>query len=270
MKISVIIPHYYRAALLEKTLIQYAAFGGLPISEVEFIIVDDSGNQDAEFWKVIERMCRMLDIKPFSIDEGTRNPILPLNFGIRQAQGEFILITQPECVPITLDCLAKIYERMNDKTYLSCSCYSMSEVNAAQFVVRDWDFKFENRAATFDGDDGWYQHGQFNNRNLPFCACIPRQAIVDIGGYDEDLTGTVYYDDDDIRDRLFRYGLAPVNADDIICLHLWHYAKKWHMEGGEERARALYLSKKDGPIERNVGREWGTPKKGIWGPHGLV
>jgi GT2 family glycosyltransferase len=276
VKISVIIPHYKRAALLEKTLLEYAISNdvGFLEKEVEFIVIDDSGNSDAGFWAAIERIRRFkfMNIRAFSIDEGTHNLVIPMNFGIRQAEGEYVLFSHAECAPVTADILSKTYERMDENTFLTFACYSMSEASTVRFIANDWPGNLLPRPACFDGDDGWYNHSQCNARALYFAACINRETLIAMGGLDEDYANAHSYDDDDFRERCIKHGLKVSIADDLICVHQWHYADggRWQTNEGRECGRILYESKRGGPVVRNVGREWGTPKKGIWQDGRLV
>jgi len=58
---------------------------------------------------------------------------------------------------------------------------------------------------------------------LPFCMMINRDEFISIGGYDEDLTGHSY-DDDDIVERLIANGCKHHKVDASI-IHLYHSRK---------------------------------------------
>jgi glycosyltransferase involved in cell wall biosynthesis len=276
VKISVIIPHYKRAALLEKTLLEYAISNdvGFLEKEVEFIVIDDSGNSDAGFWAAIERIRRFkfMNIRAFSIDEGTHNLVIPMNFGIRQAQGEYVLFSHAECAPVTGYILSRAYERMSENDFITLACYSLTKDSPTRFMAHDWPENLLPRPACFDGDEGWYNHSRYNPRALYFAGCINRKVLVAMGGLDEDYANAHSYDDDDFRDRCIKHGLKVSIADDLVYVHQWHYADstRWQTPEGREQGRVLYEAKKNGPAVRNVGREWGTPKKGIWQDGRLV
>jgi len=265
MKLSILIPYMNRAALLDATLQRYASTNGKFLSECEFIIVDNSGNHDRDFWKVCkENAARGLTIRPFSINEGTCNIVIPLNFGVRIARGEYIVNTNPECWPLTPDILEHTYWRMDAKTYQTCSCYSMTKRANDELLMDGSEPVLSPRRATFDGDDGWYVHSQFNPRGLYFHACTAKMAVMDMNGFDEDYAHAHCYDDDDWRDRCAAAGLVSRPSDDLVTLHLWHYKASAFTEESVATGRRVYESKRAaGPI-RNQGREWGIPRKGVW------
>jgi glycosyltransferase involved in cell wall biosynthesis len=269
VKLSVLIPYMDRAALLDATLRRYAATNGAFLREVEFIIVDNSGNQDEAFWRVCrENAARGLTIRPFSINEGTCNIVIPLNFGVRIARGEYILNTNPECWPLTPEILEHTYWRMDARTYLTCSCYSMTKRATDELLLDGTDPVLSPRAAGFDGDDGWYVHSQFNPRFLYFHACYAKEAVMEMNGFDEDYAHAHCFDDDDWRDRCAAAGLVSRPSDDLVTLHLYHYSRKAFSEASAQTGRQVRDRKQmlsEGPV-RNQGREWGIPKRGVWVP----
>lgn len=267
MKLSVVLPHHKRTVLLEKTLRQYVALhsGSEVFKDTEFIIVDGSGGQNEQFFEMIERMKPFMNIRAFSVS-GRRGVVLAMNIGIRRACGEYIVLQHSECVPMTENVLDDIYKAMTTKTYLSCACYSMTQGATLDFFAGTNPI-LEPHNAPGDGAAGWYNHSVYFPRHLHFFICVPLQALLDIGGYDEDYAEKAGYDDDDIRDRLVEYGLTIVPRDDLFCLHLWHQdGKMWQTIEARMSGYHLYQANKEkgAPIVRNVGREWGKPESHVY------
>ena len=59
------------------------------------------------------------------------------------------------------------------------------------------------------------------NTKLPFLMAIWKKYFIELGGYDLDLTKGMSYDDDDIVDRLLRYGCSYERTQ-AECVHLYH------------------------------------------------
>lgn len=263
MKLSVVMPHHKRTPHLEKTLRQYVALhsGSEIFKETEFIIVDGSGGQNTEFLAMIDRMKPFMNLKALFVEEKRKGIVLAMNIGIRQACGEFVVLQHSECVPMTENVLDEIYKGMTPETYLSCACYSMTQGATLDFFAGKNPI-LESHMAIGDGSAGWYNHSVYNPRHLHFFICVPRRALLNIGGYDEDYAEKAGYDDDDIRDRLVAHGLTITPRDDLFCLHLWHQdGKMWQTPEARMSGYHLYQANKEkgASIERNVGIEWGKP-----------
>ena len=59
------------------------------------------------------------------------------------------------------------------------------------------------------------------NTKLPFLMAIYKKYFIELGGYDEDLSLGMSYDDDDIVDRLINYGCKYIETL-AECVHLYH------------------------------------------------
>lgn len=262
MKISVIMPHYKRVKLLNRTLKEYTALHDEEtLKRVEFVIIDDGGNDASAFRDVITIHREKLNIFAAIIDEGTCNAVIPYNYGIKQAKGETIILTCCECLPITPNMLNRIYELTTDNTYLSCGCYSLSEYETENLhrVI-----KLKPRAATFNGDSGWYNHSVHYPRHLNFLTAIKRKKLIELGGFDEDYEHGFWKDDVDLIDRIRKSDLVIEARDHLACLHQWHYDENYgDKKKLIERNNRIYESKGNVPIMSNQGRAWGEPKREI-------
>ena len=89
---------------------------------------------------------------------------------------------------------------------------------------------------------------------MHFLLGLKRMEFTAIGGYDEDLTGS-HYDDNDFVERLQKNGCHYVMTDARI-IHLFHPRPRSHAL--RRINRRVYWDKKDGPIVRNANREWGV------------
>ncbi len=88
---------------------------------------------------------------------------------------------------------------------------------------------------------------------LPFLMAMKRRHILDIGGYDEDFTGSAS-EDNDLVDRLQKFGCHYTTVPRMI-VHLWHPKPDYDLAAWRHN-NELYKSRTS--IVRNVGREWGV------------
>jgi len=124
-KISIIVPIRNRADLFKPTLESYVS-QTLPPDQFEIVIVDQQSN-DGLIDLLNGYHCK-LNFKLYDVDvnsgtikpnmfDGLTNPALPQNFGVKQADGDIIVLTSPETV-FARDNLKLISERARDKTFL--------------------------------------------------------------------------------------------------------------------------------------------------------
>ena len=83
-------------------------------------------------------------------------------------------------------------------------------------------------------------------RPLGFIVCMPRWAVDEIGGFDEEFMKGFWYDDDDLFIRLWHAGLSFLFDDSIHGTHLDHGRPGLETKEGQEgieRNAALMLKK---------------------------
>ena len=87
-------------------------------------------------------------------------------------------------------------------------------------------------------------------RPLGFIVCMPRKAVMDIGGFDEEFMKGFWYDDDDLFIRLWHAGLSFLFDDSIHGTHLDHGRPGLETkEGAAGIARnGAYMAKKHGTL----------------------
>jgi GT2 family glycosyltransferase len=153
-----------------------------------------------------------------------RMPGYALNIGAKIASADYLIIGNCEILHSDKDCLNKMYEFKD----------SVSSPIVLRQIARD---NFES----------------FNlmpNR-FPFFFGMPKHTYIDIGGFDEDFTGTAF-DDADFSDRVF--SLLKFNEVPSKVIHLWNSevgtGQRW------AHNKNLYETRK-GIIKRNTDREWG-------------
>lgn len=281
ISISVIMAHFRREEQLYRTLWGYRhQHDPEELEDVEFIIVDDGGNRSATFWKVAEFHGFHLKITAASMDEKTKNASLPMNLGIKMATGDLVVLTNPENIPYTPHLLTKIRERLehSPNCYLSCGCYSLDRESTAPFALIDWTsvdsikalkrIKFEPKMGT-RGSIGWYNHSRYRPAHLYFLTAMHRHKLLELGGFDEEYAKGQAFEDSDLVMRIRKAGMKIVPADDIVCIHQYHYnfvpnlsrERFKDVARNQKTFRARKLSKS---FKANEGLTWGCPKGQVW------
>lgn len=252
MKVSIIIPSYKRCHLLKWGLWSLAK-QEFPF-EFETILLNDGIMDGTE--GLSNQYKDKLNIK--YIFTGQRNldnkilwrvPGFALNIGVRNSKGDIIIF-----------CCAEIFH-LNNTIELITSIYNSTDTDKvlAMPKAKDDNGSFlkhiENSNGSFDVKIYDMQPPLINVK-FPFFLAMKRKEFMDIGGYDEDFTGTDY-DDADLVTRLIANGCTHVETE-AMAIHLWHP----RLAMTQERIprfnynKKLYEDKR-GIIVRNVNREWG-------------
>jgi len=93
-----------------------------------------------------------------------------------------------------------------------------------------------------------------------FLCGLPRQLLIDMGGWDEDLTGRGHTDTD-MRNRLNANKVEKIQTTGR-AVHLWHPRNDSHYRGmarggAEIGPNYKIMTEKKKVIVRNNGRKWG-------------
>ena len=174
-----------------------------------------------------------------------RSPGIALNYGIKRAVGDVVLLTCAEIwnVDGAIDALLAPLEAGRD-------------VLCIPRDARDDD----GRLLRYVRGDG--PHVQLNqlpvlkNTHLPFFLAVRREHLLSIGGYDEDFIGFCW-EDDDLVSRLRALRLQYERTDACVA-HLYHGRNSAERRAVQDTGlnRRLYLERR-GTVVRNVGRAWG-------------
>jgi GT2 family glycosyltransferase len=119
-------------------------------------------------------------------------------------------------------------------------------------------FDFGQSLETFDKDAFReyceIEHARYADQTEPgitFFMCMPRKALLDIGGLDP-LYNPMFCEDDDLIRRWKMYGMECITALDAICYHFVSKTSRFSDEY-EKRTQAIELVS-----NRNYIRKWGS------------
>lgn len=254
MKVSIIIPSFQRDHLLKWNLFSLSK-QNIPF-DFETIVLNDGIPDYTEV--ICEQYKEQLNIK--YIFTGHRNlsgkmiwrvPGFVINIGVKRSIGNIIFL-----------CCAEIFH-LNNTIELMTSIYSAEGSNKyiAMPKAKDDNQAFLNHIEANNGNvvsmDEYHMQPPLVNVKYPFFLAMKRDEFMEIGGYDEDFTGTDY-DDQDFIERLEDNGCSHVETD-ALAIHLWHQRLNRFtadMHPRFQHNKTLYEQRK-GTVIRNEGKEWG-------------
>jgi len=253
MKVSIIIPSYKRCHLLKWGLWSLAR-QSFPF-EFETILLNDGILDNTE--DLGEQNKERLNLK--YIFTGKRNldgkmlwrvPGYALNIGVKQSTGDVIVF-----------CCAEMFH-LNNTIELITSIYNSpgNEKTLAMPQAKDDNGTFLKHVEYTGGCINLNEYNKqppLINVKFPFFLAMMKKEFVDIGGYDEDFTGTDY-DDEDLVMRLLDNGCSHAESE-ALAIHLWHPRLTMTRERIPRfnHNKALFEQRR-GVITRTVDREWGV------------
>ena len=253
MKISIIIPSYKRCHLLRWGL-ESLSKQEFPF-EFETILLNDGILDETE--ALGEKYKDKLNIK--YIFTGQRNlkgnmiwrvPGYALNIGVKQSTGDIIVFCCAEIFHLnnTIDLITSVYDSTNSDKILSMP---KSKDDSGEFLKH-----IESLKGGFNVDV-YNRQPPLINVKFPFFLAMKRKEFIDIGGYDEDFTGTDY-DDEDLVTRLIDNGCYHIETE-ALAIHLWHQRLTMTPERIPRfKHNKSLFEQRCGIIIRNVGQEWGN------------
>lgn len=232
IKYSIVMAYYNRRTLLMNTL--YTIAKSAEISKTEVVIVDDGSD-------IFNRIDHLQDLFDFPItvirvepeDKWYHNPLVPYNMGIHCANGEVIILQNPE-VMHTGDILADITSRFNDTDYLVYGVYAVSA--AITEVLNKLNYQSNtlfsdiknainpmNNVQAYSADQcGWYNHSLIRPSALHFLSVISKKVMDKLEGFDERYSLGVDRDDNELLYRIKRNGVNVVIVDSPFAIHQNH------------------------------------------------
>ena len=233
MKYSILMPYYKRSMQLQNTLRSFVHFYS-PRDDYEVIIIEDMKSSEEDklaLTIVLQEFEDQLCIKRIQgSQQDSYSPASAYNMGAREAEGEYLILTNPEA-PHTKDILRGLDEEFakDDNSYVVCSSLSVSESILPMELVRHISGK-------------WYQHSIHRNTGCHFCTVISYEQYFSIAGFDEEYSAGIGFDDDDFRNKVQQAGIPFIYRDDLITLHLHHDKSRMDIEKYKAN-KALYEKK---------------------------
>jgi len=220
MKYSFLMPFYNRA---DSFIITLSSFKDLyrDRNDYEVIIIEEYKNivnvdYHEKLKNAVAAFSPFISIKHIEYNaQPLFNPSILYNFGSKFASGSHLIITNPECCHM-VDILKGFDEEFvrNAKIYVACSCLavrSKSTIFATDKVIPE-NFTIIQ----------WYNHTKHRNCNWHFCTCISKESYCNFGGFDEEFSKGIDFEDADFINTVRKSGLLVVPRDDLLTYHIEH------------------------------------------------
>lgn len=212
MKTTLLITTYNRADLLDLSLNRLEQL----TAPDEVLVVNDGGEEERT-WEVVQRHASDLPMTyTFNNNPGPTICSLARNVGIRVAQHEWIITSEPELLFLT-DVVAQFKQISQQRP---------SDVISAGhvfFLPPGGGLEDGMRNVTRAGDTPppeWGVGGDY--WTAPFTAMFKKDWLVEVGGWDEAFPGPWGWDDVDLLARLRHNGHLYYNAAEVVALHQFH------------------------------------------------
>lgn len=237
MKFSLVTAFYNRRALLLTTLKSLLASPHR--DDLEVIVVDDASRAEEQIDDVPQLFdldITVVKVKPE--EKWWRNPCIPFNLGFNRAQGDIVIIQNPECVHCG-DILGTAAREMRPNRYVNFGCYSADEeltrrVSAVDFAAPGLTERLQsalhpmvNRGTVGDAETGWYNHSKHKANRLHFCSAIMRADLETLGGFDERYANGMAFDDNELLTRILRKEMDVQVVDSPFVIHQFHGATNY-------------------------------------------
>lgn len=242
--ISIVMTSFKRAHLLKNTLDSIATQTRKPN---QIVVVEDGHDQ------ATEDVCAQAYQAGLPVEFyerrnrpnlGYSNPAIPKNIGIKKSKGDILII----------QCAEVMYTNPKDVENLVKPVEESRGVSTfATVSARDDQGGFQEWYAGPGRAEKWF---------LDFCQAARREAVIAIGGFDEEYKG-YGFDDDCFALRMQTSGVQYRWALDVECYHQWHNISQKDV-ALSEKGRAKYdrllidiQAGKRTPVV-NVGNDWGN------------
>lgn len=213
MKYSILMPYFDRVNELYDTFLSFK-FHYKERDDFEVVLILDSKNNKKQLNEVVDAI-KQFDFPIKFIRWGAKihSPATLFNIASLKAEGEFFVITNPECIhqENILKGFDKLF-KLDKDIYIVCGCYNGTKRDDRETWKKSIPFNLVN----------WYQHSEFNNRGYHWCSAISAKNYNLIGGFDDKFSEGIGYDDIDFRNIVLNAGIKFYLVDDLIVIHQKH------------------------------------------------
>lgn len=240
--VSLILPYYNRKNYLKVSLDSFDHFYN-GRSDFQIIIVDDKSDGQNRIEDLIKEYDLNIKIVRIENKKGI-NPCYPINVGVRESDGDIILLSSPEIMHAkNVFDISNNFEKLTDGNYLQFSVFCITDKDIRN-VLLDSSMKFGSKLLLVNsirekfyiglGFKGypnatpvgaWYTHGKLKNSCFNFLSACSRNTYYGLSGFNEIFVKGTGYDDTDFRDRMLTYvNNNVIWYDDCEAIHIDHPA----------------------------------------------
>lgn len=217
--ISIVMGYFNRFELLDFTI---QSISETKHSDYEVIVVNDFSaddqNPDLLTKKYPNTNIRVIHMSDVYETKTYMNPCIPYNVGFSKAQGDKIIIQNPECCHMG-DVITYVEENLTNDEYMSFHCYASTQEDLPK-IRNGQPITFLNPRIPSAGGC-WYNHKKYRPKSLHFTTAITRDRLADLNGFDERFAQGNSYDDNEFIRRV--ENLLPVKyVESPYVIHQFH------------------------------------------------
>jgi len=239
--VSLILPYYNRKNYLQVTLDSFEYLYA-DRDDFQIVIVDDKSDEQHRVENFVTKY-NELNIKVIRIENKKGiNPCYPVNVGVRESDGDVILLSSPEIFhTCNIFDISNSFSDITDNNYLQFSVFCTTESSINDSLLKpDMELKHKYdlintikytfytylgcNGVSFNNNMGsWYTHSEIKNDCFNFLSACTRKTYYELGGFNEIFVNGTGYDDTDFRDRVLEYVNSDVVwYDDFVAIHIDH------------------------------------------------
>jgi len=201
-----------------------------PYYDFEVVIVDD--NSDAEFKLhdiIVHYPYKIKYIEISKEEKGTRiNPCLAYNKGFENAEGDVIIIQNPECMHVG-DLILFLLENLTINDYYAFSCFSTNNPHTSNEMVNSnykYNLIYDTHFLEINQPGiNWFNHPIHRPVSYHFCTAIYKEKLNLLGGFDPAYAEGYCYDDDEFLFRIkynLKLNVINIPPDKVFVVHQYH------------------------------------------------
>ena len=210
MKYSIIMP-YYKKRTLRDTLASYR-YHYSDRDGYEVIVLEDCKNvaeveEHQALLDIVVEFAMSVPIRYMETSfENCYAPSKMFNCGVIVAKGEYIVLTNPECLHKT-NVLAQFDKELEKdaNSYVVAACYNADKSESGEYTFVSW-----------------YQHSVHMPRGLHWCSVMSKDNYNKLDGFDEGYSHGFGREDVDFFRRVEESGMKVSFRDDIEVIHISH------------------------------------------------
>lgn len=206
MKYSFLFPYKNRRDQFHNTMLSLEHWYGHRVDWEAIVIVDEP-----DLGPIVPCLQDRVKVYPI-FRAGDVNPAPLFNLAADLADGEFLVLSNPECYHVSdvLDWYDDTF-KVDRNVYAVAACDHVSGVGKL--------LRYEDRPGVFKEI---FQHSTKHNVLYHYCAAMSRENWALLGGFDDRFGAGYACEDDDFRDRVVCAGIRCCTDDYIKVLHQEH------------------------------------------------
>ena len=230
MKVSIVVSYFDRWPQFKRSMASWSLSS--TVSDTELIVIDDgspkpiSANRIREYYQGPVTLVR---VEPK--DKTYRNPCVPMNMGISRAQGDLILLQNPETLhagDVLADSVGHTYLPEEFRSY---GCYSVDKNTSEAIQPGDSYQEIQAKigpprdvghSAAEGRENVWFNHSEHRPSMLHFATVMTRGLLRTLNGFDEQFSQGLCKDDVEIVHRARMVGCPMSIVDSPFVAHQWH------------------------------------------------